>query len=128
MADGIYGAEHEGTWMESQRFTKSPNHEENEVSENQVNGHGADAPNPTVEAVKAVSDAITPLLKSHDPRAVVQGLLMSAVSLSTKIVAAKKWTNQDVAMEFSQALCATLEPQEESRIQVADATGRIRRQ
>lgn len=98
------------------------------MSENQVNGHGADEPNPTALAAHAVSNAVTPLLKTHDPRAIVQALLMSAVSLSTKIVAAKKWTNQDVAMEFSQALCATLEPQEESRIQVADATGRIRRQ
>lgn len=80
------------------------------------------------EAAKAVSMMVMPMLKVHDPRAIVQGLLLNAVSLSTKIIAAKRWTHQDVASEFSQAMCASLQPQpqEESRIQVVDAQGRPR--
>lgn len=75
------------------------------------------------EASQAVNMMVRPMLKVHDPRAIVQALLMNATSLSTHIIAAGRWTQQDVAMEFSQAMCASLEPQEKPRIQVVDATG-----
>jgi hypothetical protein len=75
------------------------------------------------EAAKAINAAVAPMLKRHDPRAIVQGLLLNAASLSAKILEAEKWTHQDVAAEFSQAMCASLRPQEKSRIQVVDAQG-----
>lgn len=84
-------------------------------------------PDPIVLATKAISGVVTPLLQEHDPRAVVIGLLMNAVRLTTQILKAKRWTAQQAVGEFSQAMCAMLEPQEESRIQVVDATGRAKR-
>lgn len=94
------------------------------MSDEQVNGSEQ---HPTARAAKAVGDAIRPLLSTHDPRALVQGLLMSGVTLSQRIISAKRWTHADVAMEFSQALCAALDAEPtKPLIQVADATGQIR--
>jgi len=82
---------------------------------------------PVASAAKAVSAVVTPLLNDHDPRALVIGLLMNAVRLTAQILKAKRWTAQQAVTEFSQAMCACLEPeQEKSRIQVVDATGRPR--
>lgn len=97
--------------------------EANETNEPQA------STDPVSLAAKAVSGAVTPLLQDHDPRALMIGLLMNAVKLAAQILKAKRWTVQQVVTEFSQALCATLEPeqpQEKSRIQVVDATGRPR--
>lgn len=81
-------------------------------------------PNPTQAAADALHEVIEPLLSQHDPRAMVQGLLTHAVSIAKLILAAKRWTHSDVAVEFSQAMCASLEAQpEKSRIQLVDATG-----
>lgn len=74
-------------------------------------------------AAMAINAAVVPMLKKYDPRAIVQGLLLNAASLSSRILAAEKWTHMDVAAEFSEAMCAGLRPQERSRIQVVDAQG-----
>lgn len=80
----------------------------------------------TQAAAEALEEAITPLLSQHDPRAMVQGLLIQAVSIARMVLQAKRWTHADVAVEFSQAMCATLEAQpEKPRIQLVDATGAL---
>jgi hypothetical protein len=89
----------------------------------QKNGAEPQFPKLTAAASVAVSKVVTPLLIEHDPRAIVQGLLMNAVKLSQKIIEAKRWTAQEIVGEFTAALNAAIDAQpEEARIQIADAT------
>lgn len=97
------------------------------ADQNDQNGAEPGFPKMTAAASVAVSKAVTPLLHDHDPRALVQGLLMNSVSLCQKIIQAKRWTAQQIVGEFTAALNAAIDAEpEESRIKIADATGRVR--